>query len=816
MPARYLGLMLAALMLAVACERSDTQQDQPGQDAGEEVAMTKADYHPLMGGCGGVYFLAEPGELVVEVRKRDRNARKTVCELRAILVGPDREVLQEAFIPDDGQEAGSGLGPPQTVTLRTPVERPGIHALNITVSRDRYGQNMVWGFRTNCPKYLVETARGHKDERHQEPIVLESPGTPGVVCFHPRQGEFGMELTGLPEASAPPTVHDANGEQLGILTLEAGGKATWTAPADEHRDAIPWQLRLPAMRATINIDGLTRWGNAEPIYNACYWSPDPDSWFPFIENRWLLTPYRMTVYGEPGTSGEVVLQVHNNALHEREFALSLEFPDGEWPVEVSPARPSVPARRGASVSVRYSVPEGEGPHACRIRVTPADTPSVSTWSTLTVRPGEAATARPLDTPIQLTPYRHENEQFGYLPDYPLDSQVYFDPDNRPYMRVGNGITTWRDGEWVRTDIGEAVTSHPEGFEGQSVRLASTKIAFDGDGDVYLPAVCAGRNALLHSQDGGQTFAAYEIPGDRGGLDIEQFSGQNAPEGPPPFVRFRRTAKDPKMKWRSLNDLELFVPSKVDGRIEIGEPILITRQCIGLSAHSGMPSSVVSQGSKVHVAWGEATDPAEEAPGVPTYVVTFDRQSGELGGPALIGYGPPANDGHNSPSITMDGDGYLHALIGTHGRPFQYCGSEAPNDAGGGWSEPLTAGEGLNMTYIGLVCGEDGTLHVVFRLWRWGEPYPNSSHATLAYQRKRPGQPWEEPRVLVAAPFSEYSIFYHRLTVDRIGRLFISYDYWSTHWFYRNDHFGNRRALLMSPDGGETWKLAETGDMAAGL
>ena len=91
------------------------------------------------------------------------------------------------------------------------------------------------------------------------------------------------------------------------------------------------------------------------------------------------------------------------------------------------------------------------------------------------------------------------------------------------------------------------------------------------------------------------------------------------------------------------------------------------------------------------------------------------------------------------------------------------------------------------------------------MWRrHEEPFPLSYHATLAYQRKRPGQPWEEPRVLVVAPFSEYSIFYHRLTTDQTGRLFLSYDYWSTYWFYRTDHWGNRRALIMSSDGGETW------------
>ncbi len=201
--------------------------------------------------------------------------------------------------------------------------------------------------------------------------------------------------------------------------------------------------------------------------------------------------------------------------------------------------------------------------------------------------------------------------------------------------------------------------------------------------------------------------------------------------------------------------------------------------------------------------------------MPTYVVTYDRQTGQLGQPALVGYGPPANDVHNSPSITMDSKGILHVLIGTHGRAFQHVMSRESNEAGGGWTEPVMAGDGLRQTYIGLVCGQDDTLHVVFRLWKTGEPYPHSKHATLAYQRKRPGKPWESPQILVAAPFSEYSIFYHRLTIDRKGRLFLSKDYWTTYWFYRNDQRGNRghwRTLLMSPDGGGSWKLAADEDL----
>ena len=211
---------------------------------------------------------------------------------------------------------------------------------------------------------------------------------------------------------------------------------------------------------------------------------------------------------------------------------------------------------------------------------------------------------------------------------------------------------------------------------------------------------------------------------------------------------------------------------------------------------------------MHVVWAEATDPAEDVPGVPTYAATYNRATGRLGNPALVAYGPPANDIHNSPSITLDSRGYLHVLAGTHGRPFPYAQSLASNDAGGGWTEPVLVGDDLRQTYIGLVCDPDDTLHLVYRLWRSGEePHPAGHHAVLAYQRKPAGEPWQEPEALVVPPFSEYSIFYHRLTIDRLGRLFLSYDCWSTYWFYRNDHPGSRRALMTSADGGATWRLA---------
>jgi hypothetical protein len=219
---------------------------------------------------------------------------------------------------------------------------------------------------------------------------------------------------------------------------------------------------------------------------------------------------------------------------------------------------------------------------------------------------------------------------------------------------------------------------------------------------------------------------------------------------------------------------------------------------------------------VHLVWAEATDPDKKVPGVPTYVATYDRISGTLSEKVLVGHGPPPNDCHNSPSITIDSAGYLHVVAGTHGFPFPYARSLKPNDTQSGWTQAEVVKDGARQTYIGLVCGPDDTLHMAFRLWLTGTGWhPVSTAGTLAYMRRRPGEPWSEPRPLIIPPFSEYSIYYHRLTIDRKGRLFLSYSYYTTYWFYRNDQRESHRSVLMSADGGEHWKLVETRDLLAG-
>ncbi|MBN1294571.1 MAG: BNR-4 repeat-containing protein [Candidatus Latescibacteria bacterium] len=764
----------------------------------------------LYGGCGGIYFYAPQGELWVEVAKQDLNKRSNKTYLRAILFGPDRTVLDEVTIPDDGLSEGSGQGPVKRTMLRTNVERPGIYGLNITVSEDRYGEHMSWAFRTNCKHYLVETSRGHRDARHEEPLVLRDEGREGDVCFLPEPTPFSIEISDIPGGITSISLYDTTGKIITSLSISTEGMAKQEISSGVPRNNTPWRLHLPNCRATINIDGVTRWTYGEPWENLSLWTPDLSSWFNFHDNRWLLTPYNRTIYDTAGKQGAVQYTVHNNGTKPKRVSLAIEFDSGqEWPVTLSTGEVLLKADEAKPVSLEYSVPANGDEWTCHIRATVQDESRFSTWSSLTLRKGEAPAAKPVGIPIKLEPYRHENEQFGYLPDYPLDNQVYFDYDNQPYILVNDGLFITRGGAWQKT------TDARRGDNGETIpiRPAETKVAFDRDNDIYFLGRAGGTTMLLHSRDHGATFTAWAIPGS-GSFDIEQFSGHNHPAGPPPLARFHETARDPNMIWRRINDLDLFLPvKKPDGSIEIGDPIPVSKQSIGLSVHSGIPSSMVSRGDKVHITWGEATDPADNAPGVPAFVATYDRTTGTLSKPSLAGYGPPANDIHNTPCITMDSKGYLHVLVGTHGRTFKYTRSLEPNSASGGWTQPVDVGPGLNQTYVGMVCDSDNTLHLVFRLWLNDTRYfPAGHYANLAYMSKKSGEAWSEARPLVVAPFSEYSIFYHRLTIDRNSTLFLSYDYWSTFWFYRTDHRGNRRSLLMSSDGGNIWQLAPSKEL----
>jgi hypothetical protein len=771
-----------------------------------------------IGGVGGLYLLAEPGELVIEIQKRDRNTRNSPTNLKAILLGPDRQLLDQIIIPDDGLGKGEGLGPVQQATLSTQVDQKGIYVINVTVTHDRYGENMLWGFSTNCSKVMIETSRGHKDARHLEPIVLDDPDQQGDICFTPHAERIQIEISDLAAEEAPITLVDSTGEVISMLPIQADGTAQCDIPEGDRQN-VPWCLQLPRASAIVHIDGVTRWDRGERAENLSLWSPSIRSHFPFVDLRWMLRPYRHAFHAMPGKSQSVPFLLHNNSDQTDTFGLSVA--SGSLDIALAETSITLASDEQTEIVARINVPaDGKAIDTLTGRVTLVSTnhPNITTWSTIETRLGQASQLK-LDGPLVYKPYQHENEQFAYTPDYPNNNQIYFATDNQPYIQTDDGVLSVKDGKWEAIDT----------VDGERYRGATSKVAFGQNGEVCLLGRSSEGVAYLYSTDGGNTFAATPIPvgeGKRQQWDIEQFAGHNIPAGPAPFLRATETGVyDPKNFWRHENDLELFLPSVVDGKVVVGDPILLATEAIGISSHSGIPSAMASRGDRVHIVWGEATPPDGDEPGVPAYVATYDRKEGRLlGEKAFVGFGPPANDVHNTPSLVIDSQGYLHTLTGTHGQPFAYAKSLEPDTAHGGFTEPELVEEELRSTYIGFVCDPDDTLHLVFRTWKTdGKYHPESHYANLAYKRKVKGGTWEPMKRLAVAPFTEYSIWYHRLTIDRKGRLFVSFDYWSTFWFYRVDHYGNspgrgqaggggRRKTITSDNGGESWKLLETTDL----
>ncbi|MEE2752480.1 MAG: hypothetical protein VX910_00745, partial [Candidatus Latescibacterota bacterium] len=214
---------LFAALLGIAAP--DTVVGNMGDDTLESDQL-------FIGGCGGLYLLAEPGDLVIEIIKKDRNTRSNPTNLKAILLGPDRRHLDEILIPDDGQAKGSGFGKIQSATLSTQVEQKGVYVVNVTVTHDRYGEDILWGFKSNCPKYLIETSRGHKDGRHLEPIVLGNPEGSADVCFTAHSKSIDISASDLISENASLILFDGSGKRIAEIPVSENGEAAYTIPSE--------------------------------------------------------------------------------------------------------------------------------------------------------------------------------------------------------------------------------------------------------------------------------------------------------------------------------------------------------------------------------------------------------------------------------------------------------------------------------------------------------------------------------------------------------------------------------------------------------
>ena len=416
-------------------------------------------------------------------------------------------------------------------------------------------------------------------------------------------------------------------------------------------------------------------------------------------------------------------------------------------------------------------------------------------------------------------------------------------------------------EWVKLDFHDELRTAYPTFA-KTVFAAGwygSRIVFDADDHAYTIIRIklrdeSEKNVLLYSRDHCKTWQIYELP-DADRFHIEHSGTPSSiPETPAILLLSKRA--DHQATWASYYIMHLIVPRKTKGGLSLEEKIAVTNACFGFSQHSGGAAFVATRAGKTHIVWGEATEgippnmpslpeywpdvvlsPLQigKLPGTPTYIATYDRNTGTLGAPMFIAYAPPVNDAHNAPGICIDSEGYLHVITGAHHSNFFYSKSLQPNNAYGGWTEPqpaLTTGywgtrtifpipekQWGRQTYLSFVCDQKNTLHIVFRHLQTGyyNHHHNNYYMALAYQRKTANGPWEDAVQLIFPPIPRYSIYYHKLAIDRAGNLYLSYNYYSTQELYESYQERYRyTSMLFSNDSGNTWSLARTLHFGKGI
>ena len=387
--------------------------------------------------------------------------------------------------------------------------------------------------------------------------------------------------------------------------------------------------------------------------------------------------------------------------------------------------------------------------------------------------------KPALAPIRYEPYfKAERAIYGYYPRC-QPGFVSFSPQGKPYIQYGSYIleTLEPDGRWQCRDLLDEVI---EPYAREKLGFASLHIGnrgqtndvtvrFDREGDAYMlcfvaesPTNWRSRTALLlHSRDGLRTWDVYVLPHYM--ARFEKFVGHNHDcLNRPPVILLSH--------YLAPTENFVVVPEKrPDGTLAIPEPTKIADEAIPCVPHSGEANQAVTHRDKVFIVFGQVKvlPGHTQEDGAPAYAVVYDLKTRSLSEPVLLGFGGiNAKDPHNWPGIAVDSKGILHVVINGHHNHFVYVRSKRPHDIAE-WTKPERVARGTS--YAGLVCDKSDTLYTVTRNSHPGYYFRLSLH------RKKPGQPWEQPKHLVLPFKAYYKIWYHKLVIDpATDRLFLSY------------------------------------------
>ncbi len=465
--------------------------------------------------------------------------------------------------------------------------------------------------------------------------------------------------------------------------------------------------------------------------------------------------------------------------------------------------------------------------------------------------GPAAAA---DLPIRIDTASTLAQQFGYAPGYPLNIPS-FDAHNRPYVRSRTAsqhvtrsvLDLGDDGRWVAASLLKAVRAAFPTFTStvNAGGYVSERVEIDAHGRAYSLVeirVRGGRyyNVLLYSLDGCRTWRLVLLPfggrrsiydgRDNGTAEMEQYAGWNVGQGPP-LVAVWRPVSDWSGSRASRNLLYVIKPYFSGRRLRLPSPALVSRRFLGQTYGAGGSSFAASTARTSFIVWPEVARSGQR--GAPTFACSFDHVSRSFGKHVLLALAAPRNDDHDDPGIVRDGDGYLHVVTGAHHAPFLYVHSVRPFDATA-WSAPeqiLTGGyapAGVELpgaakqAYVSLACLPDDSLVAVFRQTRCGVDldFGGEEYDALCCQRRAPEGEWSDAeRIVCCADRAGYANYHQKLTVDRLGRLYLSLSYFSPvdqPPGERSAHRFTHRMVLISKDGGSGWDFATDQDYVDGM
>ena len=444
------------------------------------------------------------------------------------------------------------------------------------------------------------------------------------------------------------------------------------------------------------------------------------------------------------------------------------------------------------------------------------------------------------------------QQFGYSPDY-RQHVVTFDGGNVPTIRSRGAseddtsfVHRLENGAWVRYDLLRALRDAYPDFAGtvHAGGYGTDRVDWDVDGRAYTVLTIrldddgGFRNVLMASADGMATWQVLELPfgdstpqtdpHDWGNVTAEH-QGATPLEGPPLIAVWRQRGPW-KGQWASLNQLQVIKPYWNGGTLLLRPPVTVSDVALTLLQCSGGASFAVTRGDTSFLVYSTVVPRGTVA--TPTYVAAYHASSNSVGPSRLVAKSRPANDLHCTPGICADGAGTLHVATGAHGWPFRYVRSSSPYSVDS-WTRPVNVissgyrtrktdrdGKGMQ-TYLSMACAPDGTIHIVSRQVRRktdghfsGRAYVGLVHTSLTPGATR----WSKPHLVVVPPRTGYSQYYQKLTVDRLGRLYVSCSYFSRRdppatRVYRRFH---HRMVLISENGGVTWRFATTVDLSAGV